>query len=201
MATPTVTVRRGDYQYAGGGEFAATIGIGTTGLPSGYEFQTFCVERSEELGYGTPYYFEVNTAAVLGSEGSGYDPLDPRTAYLYNEFLNETLVGYNFNGTAAQRKTDAGRLQNTIWHIEQEKDDLGNTVVADPTFLADATTNHTGSIGDIRVLNLWQYSNMTGRVQDVLVRTTPPAVPAPGALLLSAMGTMGVGYFRRRRTV
>ena len=45
MAAPTIRIDQGDYQVNPGGEFKATIlDGGTSGLATGYQFQTFCVE-------------------------------------------------------------------------------------------------------------------------------------------------------------
>jgi len=199
LATPTLKLQGGPYQNGDGGEFTATIlDGGTSGFADGYNFQTFCMEYGEHLSFGTTYNFEINTAAVLGGQLAS-DDLDSRTAYLYNEFLNDTLVGYDTSSDAA-RLASAGRLQTTIWALEDEVDDHGNLFVADPIFLADADLHDPGTIGDIRILNLTRASDGM-RAQDVIVRTMPAAVPAPGALLLSGLGTMVAGYLRKRRAL
>jgi len=208
MASPTVLIEKGLYQSGSGGEFAATVASGTSGLPAGYGFQTFCLETDEHLSFGSTYYFQVNTAAVAGGAGGGSpDPLDSRTAWLYNEFTKGAAGAlnsqYDFDDSSSQRKSDAGQLQNAIWYMENE----GGLTYGDLDSQAQNyvtlanTSGWTGSmIGDIRVLNLYRMSD-GANVQDVIVKTTPAAVPAPGALLLSALGTTCVGYFRRRRAV
>ncbi len=208
MATPTLKIDQGLYQSGSGGEFAATVLNGTASLDDGYGFQTFCLEKNEYLSnYGSTYYFQVNTAAVAGgSGGPSPDPLDSRTAWLYNEFTKGTTGAlsslYDFGGTVNARTSDAGQLQNALWYLEGELTSLNSTSEAQQYVnMANASDWYAeGTIGDIRVLNLYRMSD-GANVQDVIVKTTPAAVPAPGALLLSAMGTTIVGYFRRRRAV
>lgn len=206
MAAPTVLIQQGLYQVNPGGEFKATIlDGGTSGLATGYQFQTFCVEIGETLSFGSQYGFGVNEGAVNGGVGGqtspNYDPLDSRTAWLYNEFTKGTagaLNGmYDFNGAANARKSDAVQLQNAFWFLEGDLASLTSGSEAEQyVALAELSDWYAdGTIGDIRIMNL--YNSNGSIAQDVLVKTLP--VPAPGALLLSAMGTMCVGYFRRLR--
>lgn len=205
MAAPTVTLQSGDYQYGSGGEFSAVIGNGgTSGLASGYTFQTFCLERNESLSFNTPYRFEISTAAVDGGiDGGSPDPLGSRTAWLYDEFTKgedgALSTWYDFDNSAEERAFDAGQLQNALWYLEGEKSfwHLGSEARR-YVYLAASQGWSNGDIGDIRVLNLYNVSDGS-YAQDVIVKMTPPAVPAPGALLLSALGTVCAGTFRRLR--
>ena len=202
MAAPSLVLQDGPFQHGSGGEFSAEVTNGTTGLPTGNMFQTFCLETDEYLSYGSTYYFAVNTQAVNGGVGGGSpDPLSSQAAWLYNEFTlgDSGSLDYDFDNSSGQRNSDAGALQNAIWFLEDELATVsGKALTYKNLAINDGWTD---DIGDIRVLNLYKTSDLSGNVQDVLAKVTPAAVPAPGALLLSAVGTMCAGYLRKRRTV
>jgi hypothetical protein len=197
MAVPTIKLCQGDWQYGSGGEFKIMVtSDGIPGNPNGSSFQTFCVETDEFISFGTTYYVQISTNAILGGANvQSPDPLDPRTAWLYNQFLNETLTGYDF-GTGSGHKTSAGALQRAIWYIEQEIGPPVHGTLADSFIdLANASDWYAnGYIGNIRVMNLYKNSVCTQYAQDQLVR-----IPAPGAILLGSIGVAFVGWLRKRR--
>jgi hypothetical protein len=195
-ATPDVRVDPGIYQSGSGGLFAVTIlntitnAGGTESLDPGI-IQTFCVEGNEYISWGGMYYAQLNTVAIGGGLGGpSPDPLDPKSAWLYTQYLDGLLPGY----LAVDSNARAGSLQNAIWHFEQEMNDPSNPYVQYANANCDWTT-----IGDIRVVNLWLYSDYTGPKQDVLARISNP-IPAPGALLLGGVGMSVVGWLRRRKS-
>ena len=61
-------------------------------------FQTFCVEDSEYFSPGSTYNVQLNTAAVYGMPGatSGSEPVTLGTAWLYSQFANGSLSGYDY---------------------------------------------------------------------------------------------------------
>ncbi len=201
-ALPTVVVQEGLYQAGQGGEFQVTVtNSDNVLLPTGTTLQTFCLEYNEHVGYNQPYSVEINTETLLGGVGGGpQDPLDSRTAWLYNQFADQTLTGYDFDDNGIGRKHTARSLQRAIWFIEDEIASLaGDNLAQSFVSLAEASDWHqagNGFIGDVRVLNLWKNSDGTGYAQDQLFRL--PTVPAPGAMLLGGMGTIMVGCLRRR---
>jgi len=199
-ALPTINVQKGLYQAGSGGEFAVTVtGSDNPLLPAGTTMQTFCLEYNEHIRYNRTYYVEINTETLMGGVGGGpNDPLDPRTAWLYNQFADKTLAGYDFDDIGVGRKITARSLQNAIWFIEEEIASIASDSLAQ-SFLTLANNSDwykDGIIGDVRVLNLWKNSDGTGYAQDQLFRL--PAVPAPGAIMLGSVGTLGVGFLRRR---
>ncbi|MEJ2703841.1 MAG: hypothetical protein P8Z79_15505 [Sedimentisphaerales bacterium] len=197
-AAPTVTIEPGLYQVGSGGEFKVVVNEELPGCAAGTSFQSFCLERNEYISFGHTYYVNVNDAAVNGGcGGPSPDPLDPRTAWLYNEFLDETLPCYDFDG--AGRLYSAYSLQRAIWFLEDElqcipEDGLAYEFV-EMAGASDWCLN--GYTGDIRVLNLYANPDLTGFRQDVIGRVA--AVPAPGALSLCAIGTCLIGWLRKRK--
>lgn len=158
-------------------------------------FETFCVEKNEYMEFGPTYYAVLNDEAVNGGGGPNPDPLDVRTAYLYEQFITGQLADYNF-GTGALRVASANALQDIIWYIEQEQGwNAGWTsATLQYKFYQDAQANAGLDIGNVRVLNLYGDSQLTVQKQDQLVM-----IPAPGAALLAVAGLGLTGLKRRRR--
>jgi len=198
------------YGTTNGGEFDVRD-VGTIPVPfvtnvaqSSYDFVTFCIERNEYIAYNTPYSVVLNTAAIGGGVAGGNpDPLDAKTAYLYTRFTDGTLSNYNYAGSS--RNASADELQEAIWYIEQEVTSINgqalawyNEAVAAVAPGGSWYTNWGNTIGQVRVMNLYTAGHageFAHQKQDQLVR-----IPAPGAVVLGALGLSLVGWVNRRKS-
>ncbi len=215
MLDPGIPYRDNNY---GGGEFRVQPVVGFSGVLDGdliagvAGFQTFCLETTEFFSTDAPfnnYGTVISDSAVFGGfTGGPSDPLDGRTAWLYEQFRAGTLAGYNFTPGAGRAST-ARDLQEAIWFIEGE-----TNVGVNNSFVAAANAGAlaagyvilvsgdyvTVSLGNARVLQNWD-AGFEGQVghqhQDVLMLV--PLPPAGWAGMTSLGGLMCFGYIRRRR--
>ncbi|MCX7867053.1 MAG: VPDSG-CTERM sorting domain-containing protein [Limisphaera sp.] len=194
----------------GGGEF--TLKGSPWANPAHYSsktlvgdgFQTFCLETDEFLD-DQPFTAVLNTAAVLGGKGGGSpDPLSIGAAWLYKQFAEGNLPGYDYT-PGPGRAADARALQETIWWLEDEQlalpSDLTfyNLVIGQFGSVAAAKQDYTAVNPNFRVavINLWgqdDQGNWTVPKQDMLVYLPDGGV----TLLLLGSGLLGLAVVRRR---
>jgi hypothetical protein len=211
------------YQSGVGGEFNAysatlnPISMGYSPLAianvgHGVGFQTFCLEYNEEFVPGGTYNYTIGQAAIHGGIANGSDPISLGTAWLYLNFAEGILTGYDFTN-AANRTTDAGQLQDTIWWLEGERPDPGagdffrNLVTTQFGGTANAMADNNGFYG-VAVLNLYYLNGDLSQDQLVLVPDSGTTAALFGFGLLGLVlvnrkilhPRRAVAYARRRPT-
>lgn len=191
----TVQIFQTAYSNGSGGEFQAYL-TGAAFTPTsltGNGVETFCIERSEQFQPGATYNFSIETAAMGGGGGAvnGMDPLDERSAYIYDLYITGNLPGYDYTDGSGMRNANAGSLQNVLWYIEQEVDTLDS---ADAVNWYNLSASGIGQgLGNVRVLHVYSLDNSGAEVpsQDQIIR-----VPSAGSLAL--LGLAGLVARRRR---
>jgi MYXO-CTERM domain-containing protein len=146
---------------------------------------------------GHTYHVTLDPYAILGGTdsdltmGDGKDYVDIRTAWLYGNYLAAT------GGVNAYT---ANEIQDVIWFIEAEKSSLtlreGNLLKLAEDGGAEWGTDFHG----VMAMNLYGNPGDFNPAQSQLVQVpTVVEVPAPGAVLLGALGLGLVGLIRNRR--
>ncbi len=160
-------------------------------------FQTFCLEESESFTPGKSYNVAINDRAVSGGANAshpgvtpGADILSVGTTWLYSQFAQGTLAGYNYT-LGAGRVASAHELQATLWYLEDE-----TTVAPANAFMtavygnfADPKLDAAAGLNGVHALNVTLRDGALR--QDVLIYTAPD-----GGLTVTLLGfglaTMGV---------
>lgn len=132
-----------------GGSGASTITAGNSSL-----FLSFCLERDDYANPGAQYFYRLSDYAAFGGANnpnppSNSTPFDPtnathsdqlsfRSAYLFRQFWDAALTGYDFTGSG--RGADANSLQMAFWMMEGEVQlpEFGSLSSANQTSLTNA---------------------------------------------------------------
>jgi len=201
----------GPYQADSGGEFTLNdinpegwlnlsgyVAGKTSNFGGITSFQTFCIEGTEFLNpYAQVYNAKLSDTAMYGSQPAPGDPLSVGTGWLYSQFAQGILAGYNYSGTVAERKASAALLQNAIWWLEGEE---GITYTASNLFMLAVVTQFGSQSGaqangasmfGVYALNLWTGDDPTqNRAQDQLFYSTPDGYATLSLLGLGLCGLM-----------
>jgi VPDSG-CTERM motif len=203
-ATMQLTLNYGNRQSGIGGEFnassqdfvPATMGYAPSTTFNG-GFETFCVEFNEHFTPGSSLYYGISQGAVNGGvSGGNPDPISKGTAWLYLNFAQGTLTGYNYS-LGPLGNASAAALQATIWWLEGEGANPNNTFSNLVMSLPNYLQNNNGYYG-VSVLNLWGDINHTLPAQDQLILTVPDG---GSTVMLLGLGFLGlfVGRWKLNR--
>ncbi len=158
----------------------------TVKVNGGNVFETFCVE-SLVLGGSEQYPLTAGIfSATIDDVIIGGSPYAESPNYLSD--TTKKLYAAWLNGAVAQA---ASQVQSWIYTIES----VGITSAAADAYVATLSASDVAGYQYVKVLNIGEKDPSDGIKdhQSVLIR-----VPAPGAVLLSGLGTVLVGLVRRR---
>ena len=222
------------YQDAAGGEFTAFLKSNGVSLPvpGGYSplatlsfggvtgFETFCVQDQVNFWVGTTYDYIISPDLLDPSSndsnspvGDSLVPLSQGTAWLYEQFSEGDLAGYDFTNSdpTNTRLQDAGELQTLIWSLDPHNGvaaptasmPFANLLVTHFGSLANAELPETTDQFGVNVLDLVTYNSdgaINGIYQDQLIYTGgPDDVPDTGATLGLFAGSFMILVVLRRR--
>ena len=186
------------HSTGGGSPYVATVrDVAIPGHPVGTSFDTFCLEEVEYFYEGHTYHLTLDPYAIRGGTdsdstmGDNKDYVDIRTAWLYGNYLAST------GGVSAY---SANQIQDVIWYIEAEKSSL---TLQEQALLGLANAGGAAwgtDLHGVMAMNLYGNPGDFSPAQSQLVQVpTVVEVPAPGAVLLGALGLGLVGLIRNRR--
>ena len=199
-----------------GGEF----GIAHEATPDITEFATFCLEKNEYINFSDTFeVYDISQNADNGGVGGGpLDPVGEKTAWLYYNFRQGTLAGYengDITDTSSSRVDAANALQNAVWFLEDEQNSAG--VGASFVALADAEydafindANYAGNmqtaIDLVRAMNIkWNSGSRKGqKAQSQLYLLDPPpggggSIPEPSTYIIWSLLMVGMIVVYKRQ--
>jgi hypothetical protein len=229
LAVPTVQAQMqvtlyqdlSNYSYSNGGEFnavpnAALLSVNptlagyspaasdlTAGSPN---FQTFCIETSEEFSPGSTYDVAISQDIKYNNgQFPGGAPITMGTALLYSEFAAGALGGYDYT-PGVGRSATAGELQSAIWYLQGEVLTLVNNGADGTVFYTAAQTALGATLNDpsngaydVAVLNLTSSGGaVNNQDQLMVVPGSVMVVPEPGAMSFGLLFLLPLGVNKVR---
>jgi hypothetical protein len=168
---------------------------------------TFCMQKTEYMNFTNNFIVgSINTYTLTDPDDrggvNGQDPISSQTAWLYTQFVNQSLSNYDYSNTGnsvfASREASANSLQHAFWGFENEESlDQSNYYVQ----LALNNTPSNFGIGNVGVLNLFLYdpTKEGGKGPEAQDQLTITSVPEPTTLALMGIGMVGLAIRRRQR--
>ena len=211
-AAPTFTLFASPYSYPGGfptgGEYTAVPSPANSLSTAAYSplalvgsgFETFCVQDAVTAAFGTPYTYSETLTETVGGNPTALSIGD---AWLYSQFAEGTLAGYDYTGP--NRQLDAGYLQVALLYLEAGQTDAlfaGLGPVSANPFINAAQTAFSGNAtapsgGAYNVVFLAPVDPNGAPAQDQLYLTVPDASTA--TLLSVGLGSLAAFSARFRR--
>jgi hypothetical protein len=99
----------------------------TTTVNGQSAFETFCIEVNQTFSPGTSYNAQAGSVVVPGGPVN-YVTLG--TAYLYSQFAQGILSGYNYSTSGTGRELSSDELQDAIWYLQGEINGSGTVTVS-----------------------------------------------------------------------
>ena len=171
----------GSRHSGNGGEFNASSanfvsrhdGLQGEDNHNGEGVETFAWKRMNISIPGSTYNYGISQGAIHGGVSGGDPDLISRgTAWLYLQFAQGTLAGYNYS-IGVPGNASAGALQSTIWSLEGEGGTPNNAFSSLVTGdLANYTADNNGHLRCGRSQSVGPATTQAAQDQLILTRRT-----------------------------